>query len=278
MRTIVDLYRCMQVDPRLQKDWETNQSRVDRCLEAPLIVNTFREVATAALLWLKLRFETDSRDVPVSGFSPELLTWARDHRRDSCKGGPRLANVVQNPESTDDERHSAIASLHFYHDRAGPNSLVRLRWSDAGIRALAQAPPLETVTPRLRVTNWRKASEGVVAVAALLLDPPSPVTRPLPKMPGIGDERSDAIGVFALRQGWPIIDKALWELCSNHGVLSPEEAPVASYPARRKVFAKYWDELKRALPSDEPGNLAATLYLWSNEASRFGFRYWQLDA
>jgi len=50
MASLVAVYQALRADPRLQKNWEENQPRLDRCLEAPLIARTSREIATAALL------------------------------------------------------------------------------------------------------------------------------------------------------------------------------------------------------------------------------------
>ena len=269
---IVRLYEAMGADDRLQKDWERNQPREDRCLESPLIVNTPREVATAALIWLKLQFEpgTQSLDKPEPDGS--LLEWAQVHRRDLCKGGPRLLKVIANPAATQQEKWAAITSLAYYRNRSVENGIVRCRWSHDGLKALAKATVEEVQAPHLKVTG-KYAFMGVIAVADLLTDPPDPVTRPLPEIPGVGEERSDAIGVFGFAQGWPITDEALWRTCARHGVFTPEEANAEGYARRNKFFRRHWEALLAAFPSVEPGEIAATLYLWTNEAERYGFQY-----
>ena len=40
MTGIADLYGALRADNRLQQDWESNQPRVDRALESPLIAIT----------------------------------------------------------------------------------------------------------------------------------------------------------------------------------------------------------------------------------------------
>lgn len=269
---IVRLYEAMGADERLQKDWEKNQPREDRCLESPLIVMTPREVATAALIWLKVQFEPCTRSLDKPEPDGALLEWAQVHRRDLCKGGPRLVKVIQNLEATQQEKWGAMASLAYYRDRSAQNSLVRCRWSHDGLQALAEASVEQVQAPHLRVTS-KNAPMGVIGVAGLLIDPPEPVTRPLPEIPGVGEERSDAIGVFGFSQGWPITDGALWRICTRHGVFTAEEATAEGYARRNKLFRRHWEALLTAFPSVEPGEIAATLYLWTNEADRYGFQY-----
>jgi len=270
---IVALYQAMGADDRLQKDWQHNQPREDRCLESPLIAMTPREVATAALLWLKLNFEPHTQNVNTAETEGELLEWAYAHRKDLCKGGPRLVKVIENRQATLQEKWAATASLAYYRDRSAQNDLVRCPWSREGLQALASATVEQVQAPHLRVTG-KNAPMGVIGVANLLIDPPAPVTRPLPKIPGVGEERSDAIGVFGFSQGWPITDEALWRVCTRHEVFIPEEANARGYTKRNKFFRRHWEALLTAFPALEPSEIAATLYLWTNEVERYGFQYW----
>ena len=79
--------------------------------------------------------------------------------------------------------------------------------------------------------------------------------------------------MFGLRRGVLICDEALWSLLSQHGILSAAEARKRSYPARKRALAPHWDALREANPDIDPAELAATLYLWANEAWRFRHRY-----
>lgn len=273
MSRIVELYQAMGADGRLQKKWERNQSRSDRCLEAPLIVMTPREITTAALVWIKIHYEPSIECPCKPEYDRTLMEWAEAHRKDLCKGGPRLINVIRNPEASRREKIAAIASLAYYRDRNGENSLVRHLWSQAGLEALARATPEELQAPRLKVTG-KHAYLGVIGVARLLLNPPRPITRPLPKIPGVADERSDVIGVFGFSQGWPITDKALWHLCTRHQVFDQEESKIAGYKQRNKAFRRHWNVLVAALPSVASDEISANLYLWANEAYRYEFDYW----
>ena len=105
--SIVALYRRLEADERLERDWEQKQPRTDRCIEAPLIVQTPRELATAAALVVKILHEPGADSIPVPPASAELLQWARDRRHDLCKGGPRLANVIEGSAASPQERAAA---------------------------------------------------------------------------------------------------------------------------------------------------------------------------
>jgi hypothetical protein len=91
-------------------------------------------------------------------------------------------------------------------------------------------------------------------------------------MVDLSPERADAVAVFAFRRPWPIVDEYLWSLLTAHRVISEAQARICTYKSRRLVFARHWKRLVAA--SDTTGNeLAATLYLWSHEAMRHGYRY-----
>ena len=270
---IVKLYNVLRADDRLQKDWEKNQSRNDRCLEAPLIVMTPREVATAALISIKMRFEPGIQNLAPPELDESLLEWAYTNREDLCKGGPRLVKVIQNPDASQEEKSAAVVSLSYYRDRNAENSHIKYPWSQQGLQALAHSIPEEVQSPHLKVTS-KNAALGVIGVASMLVNPPNPITRPLPKLPGVGHERSDAIGVFGFSQGWPITDEALWQLCIRHNVFTEEDKNAKGYKKRNKYFMKHWKALLVAFPSADPGDIAANLYLWANEAHRYGHQYW----
>ena len=270
---IVELYGCLSRDTRLQKTWERNQPRVDRSLEAPLIVRTPREVATAALLVVKLRFEPQAHTHLLATRDADLIAFARSQK----PGGSRLANLLEGTQADGIARSTAIHSLLFYRDRSAENPLVRLPWSGEALRALALADPGTLVNPSLRVTSPR-AVAGVVGVAALLmsdahaLDDES-LRAALLAIPGVGPERADAVGVFGLRRTWPITDDYLWKLLLSHGCIPQDAARCTTYQQRQRFFRPHWAALVKSRPSEDPNELAATLYLWADEAARNGHVY-----
>jgi hypothetical protein len=195
--SIVDLYRQLESDPSLQKDWEVNQPRWDRCIEAPLIVRTTRECATAALVWLKLQFWRECRVhmpsyLPVD---PELRGWVAKSSKDLCMGGPLLfSKIIDAPGSSEDEIVAAVASLKFYRERASPNPLVKNEWPLDALRNLAVTSGGGVFSAtRLPLANGKLKGEGVVGVLQLLVCPPDPLRPPLP-MPltsGISARRTE---------------------------------------------------------------------------------------
>jgi hypothetical protein len=275
--TIVDLYRALAADPRLQKDWEANQPRVDRAFEAPLIARTPREVATAALLWIKLRFEPTAAEFNDVLLDEQLLVFARSQG----PGGARLANVITNHTTASrTARAAAIHALAFYRCRSQASPLVRLAWSRDTIKAVAYASPDQLIDPALRPTWADRKAKAVACIASMLQHgarcdgSDKELRENLRSVPGLGPERADAVGVFAFRRPWPIVDHYLWSGLADHRVIGPTDARLASNDARCCAFAPYWAQLAAAFPEDL-NNLAATLYLWSDEAARFGYRYTQ---
>ena len=272
---IIELYSALGDDSRLQRDWERNQPRVDRAFEAPLIARTPREVATAALLAIKLCFEPAARACLHPEVDPTLIEFGRSQGA----GGARLANIIEVKRPAD---HTAIAasihSLRFYRERATASPLVRLPWSQAALEAVAKAQPDELLNPALRPTSAHRKAMGVAALARMLASPDTAkkgdeqLRSDLRQVPGLGPERADAVGVFAFRRPWPIVDQYLWSVLSAHQVITANDTQISGYDSRRKAFLPPWQTLAAAFPTD-PNELAATLYLWADEAGRFGYTY-----
>lgn len=275
MMTITDLYRAMQTDGRLQKSWEKNQPRVDRAFEAPLIARTPREVATAALLVIKLHCLPDRHDYLDVRHDDDLLTFARSQGA----GGTRLANIISGKTKADETAHAAaVHTASYYRDRSAANELVRAPWLEAALCKLTNADPSQIISPALRPTYSERKARAVIKLAALLCEGGSQAgsgeafrTR-LRSIEGLGPERADAVGVFAFHQPWPITDSYLWRLLARHGVIDEEVGSIKSYDGRQKAFASHWQDLQQATGTDA-NQLAATLYLWADEAERYGFTY-----
>lgn len=267
----VNLYEALCDDPRLQKNWERNQPRIDRALEAILIVRTPREVSTACLLACKLRFEPAATACRPPAFDKGLIAWARTQKQ----GGARLANIAEGKTPADQAaRMAAVCALVYYRNRAEVNELVKLPWTHKGLTQLGAATPENVINPALKPTQVARAAEGLPRLAALLNSPPAmegDILRALLRdIPGLGPERADAVGCFAFRQPWPIVDEYLWQLLLRHQIIGPEAAKVSGYDRRRKLFTPHWQRLLTAGLGD-PNELAATLYLWADEAQRYGF-------
>lgn len=272
MQSIVDLYLALKQDPRLQKNWEANQPRVDRALESPLIARTPREVATAALLVMKIRCEPAAATCPVDPPGGDLIAFARTQG----PGGSRLAKVI---EAAKDDLAvvAASAALMYYRDRSASNPLVKTPWSAEGLKSLAQASPSNLINQLLRPTWAERKAVAASSIAGLILQDThmwsdQQVCNALTAIPGLGPERADAVAVFAFHRAWPIVDEYLWRLLDCHGLLDETETSANRYDCRRSLFEPAWKDLIQSVP-EEPNKIAATLYLWADEASRFGFRY-----
>lgn len=277
MEGIVKLYQSMKHDERLQRDWERNQPRLDRALEAPLIVRTPREVATAALLAIKLKFEPDAK--AYQGIRPELPA-LRDAQTLEKRVASRLLKVLQSDEADEIAKSAVAHSVNYYVDRAGDNPLIRIPWSTNALQLIASAPPEEIINPALKPTMGINSTGTTIANLSRLFledsqelgDAELQARLRSKEFTGLGPERADAVGVFAFRRPWPIVDEYLWRLLHDHRLITDQEAGVGSYDARRRNFERHWQELLSAYPNNA-NELAATLYLWADEASKFGYRY-----
>lgn len=283
MAGIEALYEAMKKDDRLQRNWERNQPRLDRALESPLIARTPREVATATLLAAKLKFEPCAERFREIGSSSIVMEFARSLDK---RVATRLLKVLQGTEADHIAKAAVVHSLSFYADRAGDNPLVRLPWSPEALSRLATASPAEVINAALKPTLGVASTGTCVArlCGLFLSDVQASSDIELrarlrsKEFPGLGPERADAVGVFAFQRPWPIVDDYLWRLLYAHGVITEQEFSARGYDSRRRVFEPHWRRLMSA-NHGTPNAIAATLYLWADEASKSGYRYelWKLD-
>jgi len=165
MSDSIELYQALEQDDRLQKNWERNQPRVDRALESPLIARTPREVATAALLVMKLKCEPAAEVFIDTNIDEDLIAFARSQGTD----GTRLANVIEGKKDADRIAVvAAICSLRFYRDRSADNPLVRLAWSQNGLGRLSRSESVEIINPALKPTWAKRKADAVKALARVL--------------------------------------------------------------------------------------------------------------
>ena len=76
-----------------------------------------------------------------------------------------------------------------------------------------------------------------------------------------------------MRRPWPIADEYLWRLLLSHGCIPPDAAACKTYQQRQWLFRPLWKALVNSWPMEDPNELAATLYLWADEAARYGHVY-----
>jgi hypothetical protein len=133
MASITDLYRALRADSRLPREWERCQPRIDRALESVPIARTTREVATAALLTVKLKYEPAAAGFSDVRADDDLLHFAQGQG----SGGAQLGCLLAGKRAADAVAvAAAVHTLRFYRDRFGPNELVRLPWSRPGLRTV----------------------------------------------------------------------------------------------------------------------------------------------
>jgi len=274
MPTIVDLYLALKADPRLQKDWEKNQPRIDRALEAPLIVLTPREVATSALLTVKLRFEpAEAKSFIDAQPDDRLISFTKSQPR----VGSRMAKILERETPADPIAYAAaVHTMRFYQNRSDENPLIRLPWSNEALRAVADANPENLINEALKPTTGLRAFECLTQLAALLTTDLREISEQslyskIRSIPGLGPERATAVGVSAFHQPWPIIDNYLWRLLADHRLITEEEARYKGN-RRHRAFESHWQKLLAA-GLDDPNEVAATLYLWADEANKFKYQY-----
>ena len=128
----------------------------------------------------------------------------------------------------------------------------------------------------MKPTWAQRKAEAVRRLAKLLVDPPevsdTELRDLLRSIYGLGPERADVVGVFGFRRAWPIVDNYLWRLLARHGLLQPGQERMKDYDHKRRVFEPQWQALEAA-NFDDPAEVAANLYLWADEAEKFGYAY-----
>src|ERR1041385_1579633 len=130
------VFERLEKIPALQrKDWELNQSGVDRGLEAVLIQRSPREIATYALVQLRLaampELRTACRIRATSDGTPQhLLDWAETQKP---KPSMLMKVIASATDATDDRRVAAVSVLKYYRRRDDENPAVKAPWTSAGL-------------------------------------------------------------------------------------------------------------------------------------------------
>lgn len=277
--SVSKLFRVLDTIPGLQrKDWERNQSGTDRAMEAVLIQRAPREVATYALVRLRIAAMPDLATTVAAETWPlgevqQLTAWARSQGH----GGAMLAKVAA--EKLDRHRscraRAALASLRYYHCRDDANPAVKDPWTEQGFDRLWSVdvdPLLEYPT---RGPVWRAKVETLkrlvihvrkLNVASLSDDA---IIRSLKSVPGVGDQTAGMAALFWLGRPVPILDMYLITLLQRHGLLP---GSFRSTTAARRALAEHLLDGARGIAasrSDWSAERALScLYLWACEVGR----------
>jgi len=272
------LFESLERFPNLQrKDWEANQSGADRGIESVLIQQATREVATYALVRLKLAVISGLRgqcvvQEPTSLEKSELLKWAKGQG----PGVTMLAKVLDQDESTADlgSLRAAQASLRYYRCRAEANPAVRAPWTHDALSAL-QSLDVSTLSEYpTGGAYWQRKFETVKRIASFvgsgrwagLSD--EAVAQALRAIEGVGDQTASMVALFWLSRPVPVVDKYLISIMERHGLLAK---PVRTRGDRLEL-ATYLRQGARVLELAKPEwpawRVLSCLYLWCCELGR----------
>jgi endonuclease III-like uncharacterized protein len=285
------LFDALGQDARLQRiEWWLNQPLLDRALEAILIIQTRREIATGALLSLKARYQPDRVRAALEPWSlasvtpAALCVWGRGQG----PGAVRLVKALEPEARAAPDRAScadlspsamaALFTLRYYHCREDENPLVQQAWEEAALDRIAAVSPEELLDPALKPTAWHRQFPALQAFLRFLREQggydPSVVAewgdetlrQRLLDIPGIGEETADVISLYFFGRTQAVIDQYLGDVLTNHGGLPPDMrrsyafGRAALLPAIREFAAQ------RGLAAWE---VASCFHLWIDETARF---------
>lgn len=280
---LVKLFAALERFPGLQrKEWQLYQTGVDRGLEAVLIQRCTRELATYALVLLRLEVMPElcavcnTVDQPLSEMQ-SLLRWARTQGA----GGSILANVVEREGSyTPPSRRvlAALASLRFYHCRDDQNSLVKSPWTEQGFARLAALDVCTLLTYPTHGAFWRKKFDTVKRLVTYIrgedfsaMDDDS-VARSLQSIPGVGEQTASMVALFWLGRPVPIIDMYLLRLLHDHHLLPVSSSMTVEDKANlRRHILQGARDIEASRPEWSAARVLSCLYLWACEIGRFRY-------
>jgi endonuclease III len=271
------LFTALVRVPGLQRrDWERNQSGVDRGIEAVLIQRSPRELATYALVRLRLacmpHLEGLLRESSCSAVDADgLSSWAIE-QGGAAKTLARTASDEGKPMG-DYRCAAACAVLRYYRHREEPNALVQAPWTDGGftnlttldVRALDEAP--------IRGAFWQaklaKVQQIVRHVRRSAWDelPDDAVMRSLRSV--AGEQTAAMVALFWLGRPVPIIDTYLERLLRQHGLLPHAFQLNANAKVQLAMQITRGTEAYAQHHEDwTPARILSCLYLWACEIGR----------
>lgn len=278
------LFAALQRFPGLQrKECEYNQSGADRGMEAVLIQRSTRELATYALVRLRLEampeLRTTSSDADWTPSEVQgLLCWAQTQGA----GGTMLAKTVteEREQPTLNCRVlAALATLRFYHRREDQNPIVKVPWSEDGFERLAALDVNGLLEYPAQGTFWKRKFQTVQRLVAhvrgkdslRVLDDEA-VVQSLRSIPGVGEQTASMVALFWLGRAVPIIDTYLLRLLSDHHLL-PTPFPMSSsnHTHLRRHLRQGAFAIEARHPEWPAARVLSCLYLWACEIGRFRY-------
>ena len=122
-----------------RRDWEHNQSGTDRGIEAVLIQRSPRELATYALIRIRITAMPELREAArtiggVSDAAADLRAWAVEQGA----AARTLANLIPDrPATCGYLLAAALATLRYYRQREDENPIVRQPWTNEALHRAA---------------------------------------------------------------------------------------------------------------------------------------------
>ncbi len=275
--TFRNLFESLEGVPGLQrKDWELNQSGVDRGMESVLIQRTAREVATYALV--QLRFAAMPELVSAAGGVADekdgdgLIEWARSQ---GPGGSMMIKTAVGSAATNDRSRVAAMSVLKYYHKREDENPAVKAGWTDEGLR---RVPSLD-IAPLLQYPTsgafWENKYDTVQRLVQCVLGMDTgamtddQVMRDLRSIKGVGPQTASMVSLFWLQRPVPIIDGYLTKMLSNHGLVTESLACERAQDELRVFLTRGASEMAAERPEWPVHRSLSSLYLWACEVGRF---------
>jgi len=277
--SVSKLFDVLAVIPGLQrKDWERNQSGADRAMEAVLIQQASREVATYTLVRLRLAAMPDlamkvASEKWLLDEMGALTTWAQTQG----SGGTMLTRIVA--EETDrplsNRALAALASVRYYQRRDNFNPAVKDPWTDEGFDRLGSVVADSLMDYPTRGPVWRAKIDIVKRLVAHVHTrnfsslSNDAIIRSLKSVPGVGDQTASMVALFWLGRPVPILDTYLTLLLRRHDLLPESFRPTA---ATRRALAVHLvhgaRDIAASRPDWTPEHVLSCLYLWACEVGR----------
>jgi len=271
------LFEALEKTEGLQrKDWELNQSGPDRGMESVLIQRTRREVATYALIRLRLESIPGLLNRCAEEFSEKecenLLKWGRSQGG----GGSMMAKKVEDSVTREYAgRIAALASLRYYHKREDKNPAVKVAWTDEGFRTLLKLDVDPLLCYPTRGSVWLKKMRTLQSLTrtvtcsdfAAIGD--KEVVHVLKSIDGVGDQTAAMTALFWLQRPVPVIDSYLLRLLESTNLVAE---PVKNSRMKGELH-DFLSTAAREIEANRPDwpawRVLSSLYLWACEVGRF---------
>lgn len=276
---IQKLFGALEHFPGLQrKEWELNQSGKDRGMEAALIQRSPREVATYALVRLRLGAMPDLRQrCRRKQWSKREVRGLTKWGRTQGAGGTMLSKAIEEEwdgNCPNDKVMAALTSLQYYHDRTDENPAVKQPWTKGGYVRIASLDTTALLEYPTRGKFWGEKFETVKDLANYLRQKDfsdtedKEVLRCLKSIPGVGDQTASMIALFWLGRPVPVLDNYLLHILKDHNLLPSLPLTGAGKNDLYRHLFVVARKIEASCPEWPASRVLSCLYLWVCEVGR----------